>query len=130
MKQWSEREERDSTLVVKAVVESASGFLTAYQTWLYEEVKELKQRCTDCVAKYDDPLRSKIKPHITRLNDIDTYEIDEAVNELRVKIGDVNVGSYDNIVDARRHVDEGIYRFESLVRECLELRRLLDLLEL
>lgn len=130
MKQWSEREERDSSLVVKAVVASATGFLTAYQSWLYEEVKELQQRCADCSSKFNDPLKSKIETRITRLSDIDKYEIVEAAKELRVKISDVNGGAYDNIVDARRHVDEGVYRFESLVRECLDIRRLVDLLEL
>ncbi len=129
MEERSEREERDNFLVVNTVVGAATSLLMGYQGWLQEEVKELTLRAAVCSASCSDPLQSHIEQRINRLRDIQQYELDEAVRALRSKIKEINESAYDSIIDARRYLEDGLYRFESLVRECLECRRLLDGLE-
>lgn len=120
------RQERDSFLVVNTLVGAASTTLVGYRGWIIEEVKELVLRCAISSATCGEPLHSILEGHLKRMTDIKDYEVYEATKALNDKIGDINAGDYDNVVEARRYLEEAIYRFDSLVRECMELRRLLD----
>ncbi len=131
MRERTEREERDDFLVMATMVGAASTLLTGYKGWLLEEVKELILRCSVCSATCGEPLHTVIEQRIKRLEDIRDYEINEAAKTLRDKIADMNQPkpSFDHVIDARHYLEDGVYRLEGLVRECLEARRLLDGLE-
>lgn len=125
------REERDNSLVVVTVVNAALTYHSGYQAWLYEEVKELGFTIDAAIPLYgDEPkLQRMLQQRLDRVRMMERYDIPESLAALKDRIDEIDDGAYENIIDARRYINDGFLRLEDLVRDLLETRRTFDDLE-
>ena len=122
----SSREERDTFLVVSSVVSAALAFLRGYETWIQDELKDLQLRAERVARRAGGNLRQELQAKTQVLRTMEQHDLPEAVRNLRTKIMEINDGTYDDVVDARHYLEEGLYRFDSMVRILLYYRRGLD----
>lgn len=70
--------------------------------------------------------RANANMAVQRLKDIYNHEVAEASAAARAAVSEISGGVYDDVMDARRYLDQAIHRFEGLVRELLEFRDLVE----
>ena len=122
----TKREERDHYLVVTSVVASAVALFRGFDTWIVEEAQELIFNLEPLAPTLNGTLRRSVEIAVRRLKEIAQEEVFEVKKDARTAVMDVSGGSYDDVVDARRYLEQQIYRFERLASELLRLRLLMD----
>ena len=118
-------QERDDFLV-STFVSVAMHYRSAYHEWIQEELNHWIPKAEAIEETLSGELRTKLQAQIQRMKDMNRYELPEAVNNLKDKCSDINAGAWQSVMDALPFLEEGIFRFTGLVRELLDIRRLLD----
>jgi len=118
-------QERDAALA-RDFADVARQLRRAFREWIQEEVKDLATKAGCLEPLLEGVLKKNMQGTIGRIKDIDRDELREATLSLEQKIGAIDDGVYDSLLDARRHLEEGVSRLEGLVRELLSIRRDVD----
>ena len=125
--EYSDRQEqRDKYLVSSQLVSSTSLLLTGFVDWILEEVQSLLRLARQLEYAGDDIGQRMLRWEIKRLKSIRDNDLPEAKENIKTKIIEMNEGAYDNVIDARRYLEEGLYRMETLVRDLLQCRSRLE----
>ena len=125
------REERDSYLVVTSVIAAASSLRDGFRNWIEEEAKELAGTVEDLQVKLEDRghLLDRVQGLQARIREIQQQLLPESSARMKERLKEVSDGVYDDVMDARRYLDEGLYPFERMQRDLLGYRQLLDTLK-
>ncbi len=119
------RDERDRRLV-NGFISGARGFRLYYWEWIQEEVKDCKFKAEFLEPALSGTVKSSVQAAIQRLEEIDRRELKEVIDNVDTKCSEIEDGAWNNVLDAFPYLEEGLHRFERLVRELLDIRSLLD----
>ena len=121
----SDHTERDRELAM-AFATSARTLRLYIREWIQGELNELVVRAESLEPALRDPMKNEMQRTVRRIREIDRDELRESVQSLQGKIDEIEEGVYDNILDARQYLNEGLIRLEGLIRELLSIRDSLD----
>ena len=124
-KYWDDQEERESYLIIQ-LISGTTVLLTGYKDWVHDEVEALLQLGRHLEYSNDGLAQRMVQLEIRRLEAIRDDDLGTAKESVESKIKDINNGTYDNVIDARRYLEEGLYRFETILRDLLSCRRKLE----
>lgn len=119
------KEERDQALL-RQLCHGARQLRNEFREWIQSELTDVTYRAECLEPLCNGLIQSELRLNIARLRDINKDVLQEAVHSLDSKIADVGAGGYDSLPDARAYLEEGVARLESLVRELLRTRKMLD----
>lgn len=118
--------ERDEKLVGRGFVFGVSIFRNELREWIQEQIIESKLRAEALEPTLPGELQKQMRQASQRLNEIDRHELREAINNIDTKCKEIEDGAWNNVLDARPYLEEGVTRLESLVRELLKIRDFID----
>ena len=124
----SQRQDRDDDLA-HGFVDRAGLLIRDYQAWILLEIKDCMPKAEALEATLPEgDLKNDVHSAIQRMETIEKYELPEAVKNLRQKCTEIGIGnsSYSDVMDAHQWIEDGLSRFEGLVRGLLSIRKLLD----
>jgi len=124
------REERDMYLVRTSVIAAASSLRDGFRTWIDEEAKDLGGSAEDLGVKLHDRghLLDRVQEIQAHIREIQQRLLPESSAKMKERLKEVSEGVFDDVMDARRYLDEGLYVFERMQRDLLGYRQLLDTL--
>ena len=121
--EYSDRQEkRDKYLVNFQLITATSNMLQGYVDWILEEVDSLHKLAERLEYGGDSYSQRMLMWETRRLDNIRDNDLPEAKENVKQQMLEINEGSYSDIVDARRYLEGGLYRLETLVRDLLQCR--------
>lgn len=118
--------ERDEKLVGRGFVFGVSVFRNELREWIQEQIIESKWRARALEPTLSGEIQKQMSQASQRLDEINMHELREAIENIDTKCKEIEDGAWNNVLDARPHLEEGVTRLESLVRELLEIRNFID----
>lgn len=120
------RQDRDDDLV-HGFVDRAGLLIRDYKDWILGEIRDCmpKAEALETTLPESDQ-KSDVHAAIERMVDIEKYDLPAAIKNLRQKCTEIGDGSYHDVMDAHQWIEDGLSRFEGLVRSLSSIRKLVD----
>ena len=119
------RQERDDNLKY-AFVDRAWNLRHAYQEWIQQELKDLIPKAEFVEPTLSGTMKSQVQAAIQRMKHINNHELQEAIENINGRCAELRLTVSDNVIEDRQSLADCLSRFQGLVRELLDMRRLLD----
>ena len=100
--------------------------LSGYLDWVTAEAQTLERLAKRMEYAGDSYAQKMVQQEIRRIQNINEHDLPYAKESVRTKIAEVSDGDFSDIIDARRYLEEGLYRFEVLIRDLLACRKRLE----
>ena len=100
--------------------------LSGYRDWVTEEAQNLVRLTRRLEYAGDSYAQGMVQQEIRRIQAIEEHDLPAARQSVQDKIVEVSDGAFSDIIDARRYLEEGLYRFETLIRDLLACRKRLE----
>ena len=123
---WDRQEKRDVYLVRSQLASATQVLLSGYLDWVSAEAQSLERLAKRMEYAGDSFAQRMVQQEIRRIQDINEHDLPEAKDSVQAKIVEVSDGDFSDIIDARRYLEEGLYRFEVLIRDLLACRKRLE----
>jgi hypothetical protein len=122
----SPRQGRDDDLT-NSFADRARFLIHDYKDWILLEIKDCMPKAEALEATLPEGDRKNdVSFAIQRMSTIEKYDLPEAVKNLRQKCTEIDDSSYSDVMDAHQWIEDGLSRFEGMVRGLLSIRELLD----
>jgi hypothetical protein len=120
------RQQRDDDLV-DGFRERAKSMMIFYQAWIQSElIEDIKKAGLLEATSGESAFKQQLQLKIDRLKQINLHELPEAVRNVTEKCNELRRGGSADILEDYRYLQDCLSRLHGLVRELLDIRRMLD----
>lgn len=118
-------EEIDNDCVIQCAVE-AWAVARAYHEWIERQLRYWIPKAEAIEPTLNGMVGDNVRAAVERMKAISYRELPEVRNDVKEKDSEVRGGAWSNVLDARAYLQQGCYRYEKLVEEILQIRKLLE----
>jgi len=114
-------QERDKALA-DGFADQARLLMREYDIWVGDEITALLAKIQALPKSEDPELNTELESLSEELNLIEQSKLPEAKRNLREKCSEIEDGSYSHVMDAYSWIQDGLTRFEIIVRRLISIR--------